>query len=136
MALTITLSEALSERLQAHAAETHSSPDSLVEALLTDALPPVKTNGMTANGTQLAQDADDESHPTLAEVVAMIKATPPNPDAIHPATKTAAQLIAELEANPPSDELLTFEEMWPHWQGFEQELKAMDQADAISEGRG
>lgn len=128
MTVTVTLSENIAERLEAHAAEFHLSLDALVEKLLTDALPVVETNGVHAT-------ADDDAIPSLEEVVAMIKATPPNPDAIHPATKTVAQLIAEFEANPPSDELLTFAEMWPQWQAFEQELKAMDQADAMRDGR-
>ncbi|MEZ4614279.1 MAG: hypothetical protein R2867_02015 [Caldilineaceae bacterium] len=48
----------------------------MAEELLADALPPVKTNGIETNGMHLPQDPDDEPHPTLEEVVAMIKAIP------------------------------------------------------------
>jgi hypothetical protein len=127
MTVTVTLSENIAERLEAHAAEFHVSLDALVEKLLTDALPVVETNGV--------HTAADDDLSSLAEVVAMIKATPPNPDALHPATKSVDELIADLQTNPPPDELLTFAEMWPLWQAFEQELKAMDQADAMRDGR-
>jgi hypothetical protein len=128
MTVTVTLSENIAERLQAHADEFHLSLDALVEKLLADALPVAETNGFHG-------PANDDDLPALEEVVTRIKATPPNPDAIHPATKSVDELIADLQANPPSDELLTFEEMWPHWQAFEQELKDMDQADAVRDGR-
>ena len=138
MAVTVTLSEQLSERLQTHADEVHLSLDALVERLLTDTLPVYETNGFHLPEHQITEDIDDpvaDPAASLARVIAQIKATPPNPAAIHPPTKSVDELIADLQANPPSDELLTFEEMWPLWQTFEQELKAMDQADAISEGR-
>lgn len=128
MTVTVTLSARVSEHLQAHADKFHLSLDALVEKLLADALPVVEANGFHG-------PADDDDLSSLEEVVARIKATPPNPDAIHPATKSVDELIADLQANPPSDELLTFEEMWPHWQAFEQELKDMDQADAVRAGR-
>lgn len=134
MAVTVTLSEQLSERLQTHAAEVHLSLDALVERLLADTLPVYETNGFHLPEHPITEELDDPDA-SLARVIAKIKATPPNPAAIHPATKSVDELIADLQANPPSDELLTFEEMWPLWQTFEQELKAMDQADAISEGR-
>ena|GEM_PF-1424584 len=121
MTVTVTLSENIAERLQAQAAEFHLSLDALVEKLLADALPVYETNGFHA-------PADDDDLPSLEEVVAMIKATPPNPDAIHPATKTVAQLIAELEANPPKKSDITPEEWDRLWAEFEQELKVADRA--------
>lgn len=128
MTVTVTLSEAIAERLQAQADEFHLSLDALVEKLLADALPVVETNGFHA-------PADDDALLSLEEVVAMIKATPPNPDAIHPATKTVAELMAELAANPPEKSDITPEEWDRLWAEFEQELKAADRADDIAEGR-
>src|SRR5437764_178937 len=103
MTVTVTLSERLSEHLQVYADKFHLSLDDLVEKLLADALPVAETNGFHV-------PADDDDLPSLEEVVAMIKATPPNPNAVHPATKTVAQLMAELEANPPEKSDITPEE--------------------------
>ena len=128
MSLTVTLSENIAERLQAHADEFHLPLDALVEKLLVDALAVVEVNGFHAPTYN-----DDLS--SLEEIVAMIKATPPNPNAIHPATKTAAELMAELEANPPEKSDITPEEWDRLWAGFEQGLKAADRADDIAEGR-
>jgi hypothetical protein len=105
------------------------SLDALVEKLLTDALPVYEMNGIHA------YSEDDASDTSLARIIARVKAMPPNPDAIERATKSADDLAADLQINPPSGELLTFEEIWPLWQAFEQELKAFEQADAIRDGR-
>lgn len=128
MTMTVTLSENIAERLQAHADKFHLSLDALVEKLLADALPVAETNGVHA-------PADDDDLPSLEEVVAMIKATPPNLAAFHPATKTVAQLMAELEANPSEESDITPEEWDRLWAKFEQGLKAADRADDIAEGR-
>ena len=77
----------------------------------------------------------DDDFPTLEEIVAMIKATPPNPNAVHLPTKTAAELIAELEADPPEPSDITPDEWDRLWAAFEAELKAADYAAALSEGR-
>jgi predicted transcriptional regulator len=138
MAVTITISEQLSKRLQAHAQTFQLPLDALVEQLLADALPVDETNGFEATDEPAPADQPagelDDPDAELARIVAQIKATPPNPDAIERATKSAQEVMAELLANPPSDDLLTFEEFWPLWQAFEQELKEMDKADAIDEG--
>jgi hypothetical protein len=134
MTVTVTLSEKTAKRLQAHADEVHLSIDALVEELLMDALPVEEINGLHTPDID-TREAVEDPDAALTRVVARIKATPPNPAAVHPATKSVDELIADLAANPPSDELLTFAEMWPLWQAFEQELKAMDEADAIRDGR-
>ena len=131
MTTSVKLSAPVAERLQTLAAKVHLPLDTLVERMLIDSLPVYETNGFHATADQLA---DDDS-PTLEEIVAMIKATPPNPNAIHPATKTAAELIAELEADPPEASDITPDEWDRLWAAFEAELKAADYADALSEGR-
>ena len=131
MTTSVKLSAPVAERLQTQAAKVHLPLDTLVERMLIDSLPVYETNGFHATADQLA---DDDS-PTLEEIVAMIKATPPNPNAIHPATKTAAELIAELEADPPEASDITPDEWDRLWAAFEAELKAADYADALSEGR-
>ncbi len=131
MTTSVKLSAPVAERLQTQAAKVHLPLDTLVERMLIDSLPVYETNGFHATADQLA---DDDSL-TLEEIVAMIKATPPNPNAIHPATKTAAELIAELEADPPEASDITPDEWDRLWAAFEAELKAADYADALSEGR-
>ena len=131
MTTSVKLSASVAERLQTQAAKVHLPLDTLVERMLIDSLPVYETNGFHATADQLA---DDDSL-TLEEIVAMIKATPPNPNAIHPATKTAAELIAELEADPPEASDITPDEWDRLWAAFEAELKAADYAAALSEGR-
>ena len=79
--------------------------------------------------------ADEEELFSLEETVARIKALPPNPNAIEHATKTVDELVADLAANPPSADLLTFAQFYPRWVQLEAELKAMEAADDIREGR-
>lgn len=128
MTVTVTLSENIAERLQAHADEFHLSLDALVEKLLADALPVAETNGFHA-------PADDDDLPTLGEVVARIKATPLNPDAIERGAKVGDMAyIQSLLDHPPTD-TLTVEEWAEYWPAFEQELKELDRAQAIAEGQ-
>ena len=128
MAMTITLSESIAERLQAHANQFQLSADALAEKLLADALPVSKTNGF-----QLPPADDDLS--SLEEVIAKIKAIPPNPAAIELGAKVGDMAyIQSLLDNPPTD-TLTVAEWEEHWSAFEQELKALDRAQAIAEGQ-
>lgn len=127
MTVTVTLSERLSEHLQAHADKFHLSLDALVEKLLVDALPVVETNGFHLS------PADDDL-PSLEEVIAKIKATGPNPDAIERGDKVGDMAyIQSLLDNPPTD-TLTVAEWEEYWPAFEQELKELDQARAVAKG--
>lgn len=131
MTTSVKLSAPVAERLQTQADKVHQPLDALVEQMLIDSLPVYETNGFHAT-----TDAPvDDDFPTLEEIVAMIKATPPNPNAVHLPTKTAAELIAELEADPPEPSDITPAEWDRLWAAFEAELKAADYADALSEGR-
>ena len=128
MAITVTLSERLSAYLLAQADRVHLPVDALVEQLLTAALPLDETNGYHAL-------AADDAVPALAEVVALIKATPPNPAAIERGDKVNdLAYVQDLLDNPPTD-TLTAEEWAAYWPAFEQELKELDRAQAIAEGR-
>lgn len=89
------------------------------------------TTLIETNGKHHAEDDDG-----LERLIAEIKATPPNPNAVHPATKSGEQFRADLEANPPSPELFTFAEWQPLWAAFEAEEKALARAHEIAEGRG
>lgn len=113
MSLTITLPEPLTLALQNRAAQEHKSVVDLALKLLADAL-----------------DADDD-FPTLEEIVAQIKATPPDPTAIHPAQGSLADALASLPADPDFDVVAWQRE----WNALEAEMKVRDRADAIREGR-
>ncbi len=128
MTMTITLSDSIAERLQAYANQFQLSADALAEKLLADALPVSKTNGF-----HLPPADDDLS--SLEQVVAKIKAMPPNPAAIEPGAKVGDMAyIQSLLDNPPTD-TVTVAEWEEHWSAFEQELKALDRAQAIAEGQ-
>lgn len=115
MTITITLSDKLARDLQYRAEEKKISVDELVADLLSEAL---------AN--------ESEEYPTLEEVVARIKATPPNPANIHPATESLADLLRGAPEDPDFDL-----EAWTRdWARVEAEMKAIDRANDIAEGRG
>ena len=70
--------------------------------------------------------------PEMIALVERIKATPPNPAAIHPATVS----LAELLQNAPEDPDFDLETWTRQWDAIEAEMKAIDRADDIAEGRG
>ena len=70
--------------------------------------------------------------PEMIALVERIKATPPNPAAIHPATAS----LAELLQNAPEDPVFDLETWTRQWDVIEAEMKAIDRADDIAEGRG
>lgn len=116
MTMTITLPDQLAVKLQAEARQQHLSPDELALNILADAL-------------KLEDEADE--YPTLEEVVAKIKATPPNPANIHPATQSLADLLRDAPHDPDFDL-----ETWNReWAKVEAEMKAITRADNIAEGR-
>ena len=64
--------------------------------------------------------------PSLEEVVAQIKATPPNPQQIQRATKTIDKVMTEWAENPPDEPRLTTEEWEQTWWAVRQEMKQRD----------
>jgi prevent-host-death family protein len=70
--------------------------------------------------------------PELVALVERIKATPPNPAAIRPATGS----LAEALQNAPEDPDFDLETWTRQWDAIEAEMKAIDRADDIAEGRG
>ena len=72
--------------------------------------------------------------PSLEEVVAQIKATPPNPQQIQRATKTIDKVMTEWAENPPDEPRLTTEEWEQTWWAVRQEMRQRDRnRDAITE---
>lgn len=128
MQVTLSLPETLVNHLQQQAEQLDVSLDDLTAKLLSDALINEQTESLSA--------PDDEVDlPTLEELVARIRATPPNPKAVHPPTKTVEEVLAALEASPSPESDITPEEWDRMWAAFEQELKAVDRAKDIEEGR-
>ncbi len=115
MPVTITLPDELAASLQTRAEAQQLSLDKLVAGILTKAF--------------AAEPEDD--FPTLEEVVAEIKATPPNPAAIRLATES----LADLLENGPEDPDFDLETWAKQWNAIEAEMKARDRANDIAEGR-
>ena len=117
MPITITLPDELAAKLQAKAETQQLAPEELILNILSNTL-----------------ELEEESayYPTLEEVVSKIKATPPNPAHIHPATES----LAELLQNSPDDPTFDLEAWNREWARVEAEMKAITRANDIAEGRG
>lgn len=113
MALTITLPDELAEKLEQVAAEQQLSIDETVGLILREVL------------------QSEDFFPTPEQVVAKIKALPKNPQAIIPPQGS----LAEYLRNSPADPNFDLEAWKREWAAVEAEMKAMELADAISEGR-
>lgn len=114
MSVTITLPDEIANPLQAQADAKQVSLDDLVTDLLTNVL--------------AIEPEEDE----LEALVARIKATPPNPANIRPATGSLIEALKNAPEDPDFDL-----ETWSHeWAKIEAEIKAINRADDIAEGRG
>ncbi len=116
MPVTITIPDKLAKNLQTRAEIQQVSLAELIADLLTIAF---------------AVEPDDD-FPTPEEVVAEIKATPPNPANIHPATGS----LAESLQNAPHDPDFDLESWNREWAKVEAEMKAITRANDVAEGRG
>jgi hypothetical protein len=124
MSTTITLPEHLARRLQQRAGAQQRTPEELAIDLITLGL------GETAPEESLSATAAD---PELSAVVARITATPPNPDNIIPARGNLADLLRSLEALAGESDVTAESAAL---RAAEEELRAINQADDIAEGRG
>jgi hypothetical protein len=115
MPITITLPAELEENLQAKAEAQQRPLADLIVDILSDVV-----------------ESEGEDHtPDLEEVVAEIRALPPNPAAVRLATAS----LAELLENAPEDPTFDLARWTRQWQMIEAEMKARDRADDIAEGR-
>lgn len=131
MTTTVTLSTPICKRLQKQVDKIDLPLDDLVERMLTTSLPAYETNGFHA----VYDEPTNDDFPTLEQVVAMIKATPPNPNAMKPGEKFGDMAyIQSLLDNPPTD-TMTVEEWEEYWPAYEQELNELDYAQEVAEGR-
>ncbi len=114
MTLLIHVSQELETRLKREASARALSPEAYALALLDNALL-------------------EHTTPTPEEVVAKIKAIPPNPQSIHPATASVAEVLRDM---PPEPTDFDFEQWRREWETAEAELKRITREDDIAEGRG
>jgi plasmid stability protein len=115
MSVTITLTDPLAEQLRIRAKRQHLQVEELVFTILKNALQPANQNVLTPE-----------------EVVAKIKATPPTPKNIRPATGSLLEALRNAPDYPDFD-LETWEK---EWADVEREMKAVTRANALAEGRG
>lgn len=125
MTTTITLPEPLAAQLQRRAVVEHRS----VEALAIEYI----AAGLTEAPAGVPEAF--EPSPELLELVEQIKAMPRNPASIIPAKGDLAAVLRELEAIKP-DEDYDLEEEIAALDAAEAELRAINRADDIREGRG
>lgn len=87
-------------------------------------------DSLVADATQTTGELPpqpDKEAPMLAQVVAQIKATPPNPSQIQRATKTVDEVLATWEESPTAEPHLTLEEWEQNWWAIRQEMQQRDQ---------
>ena len=87
MATMIPIPDDLTKKLRAKASERHMPLDDLVVDILVEAV-----------------EGDGGESLTLEEVVAQIRATPPNPANFQPATESLADWLARTAADPSLDQ--------------------------------
>lgn len=76
---------------------------------------------------------EEETEPTLEEVVAKIKALPPNPDSIQYPTGSLEDYLRNAPLEPTDFDAEQWEKEWAE---IEAEMKRIDREDDIAEGRG
>ena len=114
MSVTITVGDPLAVQLQRQARSQRMPVDEFVLTLLQNALRVV-----------------NEDAPTLEEVVANIKATPPTAANLRPATASLRDALRHASECPDFD-VASWEQAW---RDVEQEMKVTTRANAIAEGR-
>lgn len=128
MTITVTLSAELSAQLQAYAQQIHLSPELVVEQVLTAALPTQKSSLHSSDTPETSTaDTDDTA---LAAVIAQIKATLPNPEAIEQGSKVGDQAYIQYLLDHAPTDTLTMTEWEIYWPLVEQELKDLGHTPA------
>jgi hypothetical protein len=116
MPVTITLPKKIETQLEALAEEQHLPVEKLALDILNHAVE-VEMEG---------------SFPTPEEVVARIKALPPNPHGVHPAKGSLAKALRDAPDDPDFDVV----DWNKKWTVVEAEMKAITRANDAAEGRG
>ena len=112
MTVTITLPDTIEKSLLKQAKKQRLSPEELALRILEDALVP-------------------ETTLEVEDVVARIKALPPNPNSIRPATESLQKLLQ----NAPDDPEFDVDEWQEAWTSVETEMKEVTRTNSLAEGR-
>ncbi len=128
MSTTITLPAHLVAQLQERATIEHRSVEALAIAYITTGL----LETMALSDAPRSDPREDD--PELCAVVARIKALPPNPASIIAAQGNLAPVLRVLEATPDDTSDLNVE--IAALQSAEEELRVLNRADDLAEGRG
>ena len=123
MEITITLPDFLAAKLQTKAQAQKRSTEEVAVKLLNHAL-------------DTEPEPTDYVPPTLEEVVARIRATPPNPEMVRPPSGSLGEyLAASIAAEDPNEPFDVA--VWNRqWAAVEADMKAITRANDIAEGRG
>ncbi|PDW02267.1 hypothetical protein [Candidatus Viridilinea mediisalina] len=124
MTTTITLPETLARQLAQRAATERLSVETLAIAFLTSALHEERLDESEEERSPLDED------PELLALIASIKAMPPDPAYIIPAKGNLADVLRIMAQGEPDQDLLDALD------AAEQELRAIDRANDVAEGRG
>lgn len=116
MSTTLTIPDDLAGRLRHKAQAQNRSVDELAAELLIKSL-------------------DTSVDSELEELIARIKATPPNPAAIRPATISLADALSASLAAEGDDRDFNLDEWQHQWAAVEREMKAVTRANDVAEGR-
>lgn len=143
MPAMVTLPDTVIDQLEERAAALQLSADELAVQLIRDGLRREPAPNGAASGRHPEPTASteedvllkEEDFPTLEEVVAMIKATPPNPDAIYYGEKVGdLTYLQELIDNPPTN-TITKEEWEREWWPIRAEMNQRDRLEDIPESK-
>lgn len=113
MAIMITMPNEIERKLRRKAEKERRSMEQVILDLLTTAL------------------EDDAPFPSPEEVVARIKATPPEPGSLRPASGSLADALRNAPEDPDFD-LATWNKVW---RDIAAEMRATTRANTIAEGR-
>jgi len=111
MTLVINLSDTLADKVKAEAQKRHRSPEEIIVDILSTVFEENRTS-------------------SVSEIVALIKATTPDPAMVIPAEGSLAEALRDGPTDPNFD-LQTWER---EWRAVEAELKQINRFNAMEDG--
>ena len=123
MEITLRLPDVLAAKLASAAQAQRRSTEEVAVELLDQAL-------------DAEAESSDYLPPTLEEVVARIRATPPNPEMVRPPSGSLGEYLAASIAAEDPNEPFDEAEWNRQWAAVEAEMKAITRANDLAEGRG